>query len=60
MKGGDWMQSNSPIASSWTLKKIRKVKETFRVLMTHATYSIHQVYKELIGTNPRVLWATSV
>ena len=60
MKGGTWMRFNPPTIGSWVLKKLCTVKETLRVWMIKNTYSIKNVYEELLGQNPRVPWAITI
>ena len=54
MKGGRWDLFNAPATASWVIKKLCKVKETLSQWMNSPSYSIAEVYKDLMSTQAKV------
>ena len=60
MEGGNWRVFNAPITSSWAFKKICKVKDRLGKWVHNSSYSIKDVYHELLGVGQPVVWAVFV
>ena len=59
-KGGNWRVFHAPITSSWAFKKICKVKDRLGQWVHNGTYSIKDVYHELLGARQPVDWVSFV
>lgn len=59
-EGGNWLIFNPPPTTSWTLRKLCKVKEKLSTWMTIDHYKINDVYKELMVNHPTVSWCNIV
>ncbi|XP_057550391.1 uncharacterized protein LOC130828425 [Amaranthus tricolor] len=56
-KGGNWRVFNAPTTSSWAFKKTCKVKDRLDQWVHNSSYSIKEVYHELLGVGQPVDWA---
>ena len=55
-KGGNWIDLNAPITTSWGVKKLCRGKKQAEDTDERPHNSITKVYKELIGASDKVRW----
>ncbi|XP_057528432.1 uncharacterized protein LOC130807292 [Amaranthus tricolor] len=55
-KGGNWGLYNAPINASWTMRKLCKIKDTWKQWVFKDAYSIKEVYTTTFQCQPKVNW----